>query len=85
MAERLENDLRDTGKTDETATVEQIAPDYETAGEVQEEWNESDPEGEIAQAPEINSEALILKRALQSEIAELRGYQNLAKKDHFKC
>ena len=80
MAERLENDLRDTGKTDETATVEQIAPDYETADEVQEEWNENDPEGEIVQAPEINSEALILKRALQSEIAELRGYQNLAKR-----
>jgi len=80
MAERLENDLRDTGKTDETATVEQIAPDYETAGEVQEEWNESDPDGEIAQASQLDSEALILKRALQSEIAELRGYQNLAKR-----
>ena len=48
MAERLENDLRDKGKSDETATVKQIAPDYETAGEVQEKWNESDPDGEIA-------------------------------------
>ena len=80
MAGRLENDLRETGKTDDNATVEQIAPDYETAGEVQEEWSEGDFEGETAPDVESDSEAGILRRALQAEITELRSYQDLAKR-----
>jgi ERCC4-related helicase len=80
MAGRLENDLRETRTTDETATVEQVASDYETTDEVREEWNDDDTEGEIAPSPDQNSEAEILQRALQAEIAELRSYQDLAKR-----
>jgi superfamily II DNA or RNA helicase len=78
MAARLESDLHEIGKTDGTTTVDQIAPDYESGSEVQEEWSESETEAYPSPGEREERAAEPLKDALQSEIAELRSYQDLA-------